>query len=391
MSDTALHHIEHLSVTIGPRGSTTEKERQAHDYVQKALTELGFETRREEFLSSTSAYVPFALAMSLMLLSELLFYQLGSLGGLAAAALGGLVVVSVVLELLLKDNPLHWFLPKAPSQNVFGVAPARDGARRRIVIAAHADTHRTGLLWKSPATFGAYRVLSTLGVVSLLAAEVIFVVGIFAYGETLRAVSLVPAAFFLILLLMVLQAHFTRYTAGANDNASGVGVMLSLARRLKDEPLDRSEVWLLSTGCEEVGAYGMRDFVDRHADELRNETVLVVDNVAGKDTGAVYLRSENFALAPFKYPPDLLALADRVAADRPELNAYSAVQNGAYTDGAIALNAGLKALTFVGYTRKGWIPNWHNVTDTFARVDPKPLDQTEAFVWEVMKRLDSGS
>ena len=40
MSETTLRHIEHFTNTIGPRGSATPKEAEAHDYCQSTLEGL---------------------------------------------------------------------------------------------------------------------------------------------------------------------------------------------------------------------------------------------------------------------------------------------------------------------------------------------------------------
>jgi hypothetical protein len=47
------------------------------------------------------------------------------------------------------------------------------------------------------------------------------------------------------------------------------------------------------------------------------------------------------------------------------------------------------SLLFVGLTPDGQIPNWHQVTDTFERVDPTTVEQTEEFVLELFRRLDA--
>lgn len=397
MSDAALKHVEHLSVKIGPRPSASPAEEAAHDYVHAELARLNYQPRRESFVAPTSIYLPFAIAMGLMLLAWLLFDRLGSVGALAATALGAVATASVILDLLVRDAPLRWFVPTGRSQNVIAVArPAvaeidrnsarpRGETRHKLVIAAHVDTHRTPLFWRTQAAFRAYRLVATLGVLALLASQIMFVVGTFAYSDGLRAAARAPAVVFAVVLAMVLQAEFSRHSVGANDNASGVGVLLALAARLRAEPLPASEVWLVATGCEEVGAFGMRDFVARHRDELRDAVVLVIDNVAGRRTGAVYLRSE-MLLQTLRAPADLLAVADQLASEHPELKAYSARQVGAFTDAAPALLAGIRALAFVGYNRRGWIPHWHHPDDIFDRIDPAPLDQTERFVWELMKR-----
>ncbi len=50
---------------------------------------------------------------------------------------------------------------------------------------------------------------------------------------------------------------------GANDNASGVAVLLALAQRLKG-----ASVWFVAFGAEEVGLLGSFYFVERHASDL---------------------------------------------------------------------------------------------------------------------------
>jgi len=102
----------------------------------------------------------------------------------------------------------------------------------------------------------------------------------------------------------------------------------------------------------------------------------------------VYLTSETLLL-PLKYPDELVKVADSVSAENPDLKGWSTAQQGAYTDGVHALKAGLKCLTFVGYTRDNWIPNWHNVSDIFANVDADAVDRTERFVLAVIRRLDA--
>ena len=43
-----------------------------------------------------------------------------------------------------------------------------------------------------------------------------------------------------------------------------VGLVLALAEALVKQPLRRTRVWLVCTGCEEVRHYGAIDFFRRH-------------------------------------------------------------------------------------------------------------------------------
>lgn len=395
MSEIALHHIEHLSVTIGPRGSTTAKEKEGHAYVQQVLTEQGHPTRAETFLSGTSAYSPFILALGVVLLAEAIFYFAGptpnaAMGGLAAFALCALATTSAILELLARDNPLRWFLPTEPSQNVIAVTPAQGEVKRRVAILAHVDTHRTPFFWRTAEAYRVFRLIMTLSIISLVVLNVLYLISLFAPNAALTSISLVPTGIVLVALLMSLQAQFSPFTAGANDNASGVGVLLALAEKAKREPLANTELWWVATGCEEVGIYGSADFIRRHADALDHGAVLVVDSVGAHGTGPIYLTREGL-LKPLAHSADLLALADQLAADQPALGAGRCEVQNPYTDASPALEAGLEALSLVGYNRRGWIPNWHNPTDVLANVEAEAIDRTERFVWAMLQRLDSAA
>lgn len=59
MSENTLKHIEHLASTIGARGSTTPKEKEAHEYCKQTLEGLGYETHWEEFYSPVSGLMPY--------------------------------------------------------------------------------------------------------------------------------------------------------------------------------------------------------------------------------------------------------------------------------------------------------------------------------------------
>jgi hypothetical protein len=92
--------------------------------------------------------------------------------------------------------------------------------------------------------------------------------------------ALVAAALEAFALVMCLHADRTPFSPGANDNASGVGVLLGLAARLAEESLAHTEVWLAFTGCEDVAAYGVPALLDAHAPELGDDAVyLILDQV----------------------------------------------------------------------------------------------------------------
>jgi hypothetical protein len=189
------------------------------------------------------------------------------------------------------------------------------------------------------------------------------------------------------LFLITIQADFSPYTAGANDNATGAGVVLSLAERLAQAPLAHTEVWAVLSGCEEVGCYGAEAFAQAHCRELGRAAWITLDSVGGIGAGPAYLAQETFLLTT-RSAPDLLALADEIAAQRPELGAYSHPFRGAYTEGVIAAKYGFRVLTLVSHRRDGVLPEWHRPSDIVANVAPDVVEHTETFVWELLQHID---
>jgi hypothetical protein len=295
--------------------------------------------------------------------------------------------VAVLLEMAFRPNPLRWVLPKGRSQNVFGQIPPSQEVRRQLVLLAHLDTHRTPLVFSSEKWVKLFKILVPTGIVCFLALVVLFVADLITPNVIWRLLSLPFVTFMFVQFLITFQADFSPYTVGANDNASGVGVVLRLAERLKEKPLAHTALWVVLSGCEEVGCYGADAFAQKHREELERALWISVDNVGGAGASPAYLRRESFLLTT-RSDPDLLALADGVASRCPELDAYGRSFRGAYTEGTIGGKHGFRVLTVLAIRRDGVLPEWHRPTDLVENVDFDVIDRVEAFLWEFLQELD---
>jgi len=381
-----MQHLRHLALTIGPRGSTTAGERAASEYARATFEATGLETHWEPFRAPVSGWRPFAIASLAGLASLTAALLLGSGGATVAALLMALATLSVFQEMYFRPNLLRPLVPKGGSQNVWARIPAHATAQRRILLVGHLDTHRTPWLFTSPGRLKLLRLITTLGVVGFIAGTLLF--ALLAFGVTvLQPWTLLLAPIYLVVLLATLQPDLTPHTQGANDNASGVAVVMSLAERLAREPLAHTEVWALASGCEEVGSYGTQAFCDRRRDALPGLYGISIDNIGGAGAGVCFTSVEGMVF-PLKPDAELFALAEAVAHGRPELNGYSLPYTTLHTDATTLMTRGVRSLSFVGLTPDGVLPNWHTVGDTFERVDPGSVERTEAFVWEMLQRLD---
>ncbi len=397
MSRDALRHVEHLSVTIGPRGSCTEQERRASDYCAQVLRDLGYDVRVQPFRAARSGWAPFSIGAGLMLIGLLKFHISPALAGglavggldagrLVAAAIALTVTVSILLQLAFRPNPLAWLTPKGASQNVYAAARPRGEPRRTVVVSGHVDTHRTPIAMASPLAFRLFQGLTTLGVISFVVLACLFVLGSFRPEIVGLRLTLLPAAIVAIVFLVTLQPEFSRYVHGANDNASGAAAVLALAARLQASPLASTEVWLLNSGAEETGATGPVRLLEEHP-ELRDADWLILDNIAGAGTGPCLITAEH-VLLPMHADPSLLAAARAVATARPDLGVYEHYYRGLFSEHSPLAAAGCRSLALINFTPQGVLPDWHRPTDTFDRVDPGVLDRTEEFAWALLEHLD---
>jgi len=93
---------------------------------------------------------------------------------------------------------------------------------------------------------------------------------------------------------IVLGAHYdsVEVGAGANDNASGVAVLLETARVLAHKPIQHTLVFI-AFDAEEVGLVGSRHYVTRLSDEARRRIVAMINfDTLGGGTGPLLMDGE---------------------------------------------------------------------------------------------------
>jgi hypothetical protein len=386
----SLDHICYLSERIGPRGSCTPAERQAAEYAAEQMRAAdAHKVRIEPYWGAPSTYRPYILAFVAALLGTLLVWLVRERWMMAVAALlSALGAWGMFAESDLSGSWMRRLLPRAASRNAVGVLSPAGEVKRRAVLCAHLDTHRTPIFYSSTTWYLLFALLVGGSFVSMALAALAYALGALFDWSWLRWIGLAAAALQLFALILCFQADFTPFTIGANDNASGVGVALAVARRLAAEPLAHTEVWLAFTGCEEVGAYGAAAFLDAHAADLGPDAVYVILDQVG--FGRVrYLTKDGLILKRGTHPR-ALALARRVAYELPKLKIHG--QAGlAYTDALVATKRGLIALTLNTLPAPPTNDNlhWHRTSDTLTHVDPEALADIHAVVWQLLQLLDS--
>ena len=201
---------------------------------------------------------------------------------------------------------------------------ARPDRRRKstLLLCAHIDAARTGLIYK-PGRLAAIVRMGRALQIEVTPTRLIFwslallvpVVGIHAAGLDSTAISviqLLPTLILLIALFALVRIEVSDVVPGANDNASGVATVLSLAEDLDARRPSNLDVWVVITGGEECLFEGMRSFLRRHRKQLDPATTWVV-NVDSVGRGDVrYVTSDGLAVS-FDYSSRLTQLCDAIA------------------------------------------------------------------------------
>jgi len=264
-------------------------------------------------------------------------------------------IVAWELDASGRARPLRRILPRGEGANVIARVSAREPSRGTLVVVAHHDAQRTGLIWSPRMTrAGAKRHLRRRRVDPFAAPAA---AALAATGMRLRGGRLALAA------ILALQLDWARGATvpGASDNATGVATALELARQA---PFDDLDLVVVLPGCEESGMEGFEAALSSL--ELDRATTLVL----GLDTlgaGTPIVLSGEGALLEHRYLEADLRVADEGAAlaGEPPPERW---RIGGWTDPLLGLHKGLRTISLLSMG-PGYFPHYHHPSDTPQNVD----------------------
>jgi aminopeptidase YwaD len=274
-----LTHIDYLASTIGSRPAGSAQEREAAQYIAGVLTDAGYDVHLEEFqfdatIDDSEVGLPGATPMEAIAMQPgptLEATGLSVFGGLGSAEdLAGLAVAGRVV---IYDRGTVTFRDKV-------VAAEAAGAVGVIVINERAGLFRGSL--------GDYRTsIPVVGVGgedrdALLAAVGTSVTVTAIAGSQSQNSQNVVASVDGGECEGYLGAHYDSVPQGpgANDNASGIAVVMELARVNK-----RDGLCVIAFGAEELGLFGSRDYVAHHL--AGGATFMLNVDMAGRLDGPI--------------------------------------------------------------------------------------------------------
>lgn len=390
--EQALEQARAVARDPGGRGSATRAEARAAAYVQAQLAALGIQdVRTQPFQGLRSIWLFLALAFGCALVGHAAYWLLrGPVG--EGPALGLVILAFGFSGLLLwrkftfQDYPLRQALPHGPSQNVIAVLPPGGDARRDVVLLAHLDSHRAVWGFATDTLVRLYALLAPLALYGVWVAPLLYLAAILTPLKFLAWIGLLLGLAHFIAWFTGMTADLGPYSPGANDNASAVGGLLALAARLKQEPLRHTRLWLVFTGCEETGCDGLINFLKEYGPDLK-EAFFLDFELVGIGDRLVYLQREGL-MRPRRIHPEVEKLLQEVGGKFP-IRPFRAGMVGAFTEMGVVWEKGYRGVCLlVQQGEKGWMPEWHRLTDRAERLEAGALEQAHHFAWALLQKLD---
>jgi len=260
-----------------------------------------------------------------------------------------------------------------PTWNVVGTAGDPD-APRTLVLLAHHDAAPTGLIFHD-------RVQSWVGdrfpgliertntAVPLwwgpLASHGLIAAGALTQRRWLAALGLTGT------VLSVAAFHDiarSPVVPGANDNLSGVAVLVALAERLRSVPLQGLRVLLVSCGAEEVIQGGIRSFARRYFPQLPADSTWFLNLETVGSPQLILLEGEGPVVMEDYHDGGFRDLVVRCA-EQAGASLKRGFRARSSTDAVIPSRAGYPTATLASVNRHKALANYHLMSDTPENLD----------------------
>jgi len=369
------------------RGTASPGEREAAELIVAELRSLGARAHLEEERVHGTYWWPLGLLTGL-----------AALGGFARRRLFGFIAGAVGAAGVWDDLRLNKrvfrrrVLPQRTAVNV--VAELGDEhAERTVLLIAHHDAAHAGIVFhpEIPRAVGRRfpnmleRANTTPPTMwGAVAGPALVALGSLVGGRAGRGVRQVGGVVSAGYVAAMSDIGFRKVVPGANDNATGVAVLLSLARAFTEKPPPGTRIILLSTS-EEAILEGMEAFARRHFHELPPERTHVINLDTVGSPYLLLLEGEGM-LGVREYEKDFLGLVKSCAVELgifiwPNLRFRNA------TDGVVALKAGYPTATLASVDKYKAPTNYHWPTDTPENVQYEQVADAARLCDAVVRRL----
>jgi len=258
--------LEHVRSLAFNRSATSTGETEALNYIENALMEGTIKTKVEHF----NWIGPMRILMRMsyvIILTYLILFRLFLV-----------IITYFILKNFFERTRNISFVNKEESKNIFAKILSKDQTPDRplVILTAHYDSISLNIPYKLQIIiFLIYRLIILFYVLIIIIFSTIFI---------LDYLDVVPLSNFVMVLItftsitgvfvsipILFLAFIESPSSGSIDNASGVAILIELAKLFKKNPLNNMDLLFIWTGAEEWGMKGSKKFCANHFNSLRHE------------------------------------------------------------------------------------------------------------------------
>ena len=382
----AYRVIEHLSVNIGPRPACSEGERRALDYIESELGRVCHQVRRTP-VNGIPGQLPTKLLLLVFLccLTYCVYWFVQAPRSMLIFVTASFALPKVISAIRKRGSAKA----ERASENVVGNQPAAGGACGTLVLCAHLDSAKAnrvpGHLWlKMHRLFMRLLMPFVLIMCGLAALRWVDLRVYFAppiVWQVARAVGVALSALFLA--FESFYAYISRsdaYSPGANDNASGVGVVLTLARHFCEHPPDHLNMQYVLFTAEELGLVGSEAFV-KGTDLSKADTWVINVDMVGTGKQLCYVRGSGLL------PPRLtdVRLNELLKEAHPDIKRHYYFRGNSDFSSFVAKGFRAASLCTKGDPQARIV--FHTERDTIEYVDEESLQITAEAIHQIVRLM----
>jgi hypothetical protein len=427
---SAFPFLAGLQEAVGPRRAGTAGEEKTLAWLEGRCQELGWQPERHPFRYIGSEWYQYGLFLLLLA---------APIAAIWLPGWAGLILVALILSFFGNGRKrLELALARKPGTNLLAglrrpfreyiTDPQRPPA---LIYCAHYDTARCAPRWSQrlrgvlrfflPLALVAFILYAGLEILSLttrmlsqvspwLTTTAAIVDEVANWGGLLALVMVTPLLLFLLASTASRLFTHQQDSPGADDNGSGVAVLLEVGQRLAENPPAGVEVFLAFWGAEELGLYGSRQFVREFQAQLPPErTALInVDCVGVGEYLSVYAGQGGQPRRPVD--PRQMEQLETIAQkhDVPTIRTWESIITGGSSDHAEWVECGYRRtasliredyhppslparilgfLLRLPYVTQLELKHIHSTADTLEVVHPDRLEATAAIAEEFGRKM----
>jgi len=269
--------IKDIITRFGGRYFGSEQEKSAQLYTKSILEKYCDKTELVSFRSALEAHFQsLKLFCGVYILSLVVFrFSIP-----AAAALSTINTILFLGHFVTYRHWLDFLYKKKTSHNVIGDIEPVNSATSTLIISGHIDSVKEFKWWYKLGHAGA--VLSVLSGFLFPLLSTFMVVAIFVDASFIQYAWW----FFLLaspVLIVYFNIHGTEVVHGANDNLTGVAMVVEMAKVFSANRLQHTRIRCISFGSEEAGLRGAYAYGKANKEKLLSEKAFMLNIDTIKD------------------------------------------------------------------------------------------------------------